>query len=164
MVTILPMCAHRMEAEEFCTVMEFSTEDVDYETDTFCVPLRVKRLPYPLSAMLRNTFTGRRKMPALGLGTSRINKLFIARHCLEYTAKMSSQTLLQPAIGTRRSYAEIPPRSISLFPQVVNCTSGMCRKAAEMLISVEILSLCRPKHLLHCQSILDAKRTTGCSA
>jgi mannose-6-phosphate isomerase-like protein (cupin superfamily) len=35
MVTILPMCAHRMEAEEFCQVMEFSLEDVDYETDTF---------------------------------------------------------------------------------------------------------------------------------
>jgi mannose-6-phosphate isomerase-like protein (cupin superfamily) len=35
MVTILPMCAHRMEAEEFCQVVEFSLEDVDYETDTF---------------------------------------------------------------------------------------------------------------------------------
>jgi len=35
MVTILPMCAHRMEAEGFCQVEEFSLEDVDYETDTF---------------------------------------------------------------------------------------------------------------------------------
>jgi len=38
MVKILPMCAHRMEAEEFCQVMEFSLEDVNYETDTFVYP------------------------------------------------------------------------------------------------------------------------------
>ncbi len=34
MVTIMPMCAHRMEAIEFCQVVEFSLEDVDYKADT----------------------------------------------------------------------------------------------------------------------------------
>ncbi len=38
MVTIMPMCAHRMEATEFCQVVEFSLEDVDYKSDT--VPYR----------------------------------------------------------------------------------------------------------------------------
>ena len=34
MVTIMPMCAHRMDAIEFCQVVEFSLEDVDYKADT----------------------------------------------------------------------------------------------------------------------------------
>jgi len=34
MVTILPRCAHRIEALEFCRVIEFSTEDVGYSEDT----------------------------------------------------------------------------------------------------------------------------------
>jgi hypothetical protein len=34
MVTIMPMCAHRMEAIEFCQVVEFSLGDVDYKADT----------------------------------------------------------------------------------------------------------------------------------
>ena len=38
MVTIMPMCAHRMDAIEFCRVIEFSLEDVDYKADT--VPYR----------------------------------------------------------------------------------------------------------------------------
>ncbi len=35
MVQIMPMCAHRMEAEEFSQVVEFSLSDVDYASDTF---------------------------------------------------------------------------------------------------------------------------------
>ena len=34
MITIMPMCAHRMEAVKFCQGIEFSLEDVDYEADT----------------------------------------------------------------------------------------------------------------------------------
>jgi dTDP-4-dehydrorhamnose 3,5-epimerase-like enzyme len=34
MITIMPMCAHRMDAIEYCQVMEFSLEEVDYEADT----------------------------------------------------------------------------------------------------------------------------------
>ena len=34
MVTIMPMCAHRMDAIEYCQVIEFSLEDVDYSADT----------------------------------------------------------------------------------------------------------------------------------
>ncbi len=34
MVTIMPMCAHRMESIEFCQVVEFSLENVDYSVDT----------------------------------------------------------------------------------------------------------------------------------
>jgi mannose-6-phosphate isomerase-like protein (cupin superfamily) len=39
MVTMEARCAHRMEAVEFCRVLEFSTVDVDYSEDT---------VPYPL--------------------------------------------------------------------------------------------------------------------
>jgi hypothetical protein len=35
MVTIMPECAHRMDSIEFCQVVEFSLEDVDYKADTF---------------------------------------------------------------------------------------------------------------------------------
>ncbi len=35
MVTIMPMCAHRMDSIEFCQVVEFSLQDVDYSADTF---------------------------------------------------------------------------------------------------------------------------------
>ena len=34
MVTIMPRCAHQIEALEFCQVIEFSTQDVDYSEDT----------------------------------------------------------------------------------------------------------------------------------
>jgi mannose-6-phosphate isomerase-like protein (cupin superfamily) len=34
MVTIMPKCAHRMDSIEFCQVVEFSLEDVDYKADT----------------------------------------------------------------------------------------------------------------------------------
>ena len=34
MITIMPMCAHRMEAVKFCQGIEFSLEDVDYQADT----------------------------------------------------------------------------------------------------------------------------------
>ncbi len=40
MVTILPRCAHQIEAVEFCRVIEFSTEDVDYSADT--VPCEIE--------------------------------------------------------------------------------------------------------------------------
>jgi mannose-6-phosphate isomerase-like protein (cupin superfamily) len=45
MVTIMPMCAHRMDAIEYCQVMEFSLEDVDYRADT--VPYEFESLPSP---------------------------------------------------------------------------------------------------------------------
>ncbi|MBI4963297.1 MAG: cupin domain-containing protein [Desulfomonile tiedjei] len=34
MATVLPNCAHQLEAVEFCQVIEFSTDDVDYSEDT----------------------------------------------------------------------------------------------------------------------------------
>jgi len=34
MVTILPRCAHSFEALEYCQVIEFSLQDVDYSVDT----------------------------------------------------------------------------------------------------------------------------------
>ena len=33
-ITISPRCAHRMDAVEFCRVIEFSLEDVEYARDT----------------------------------------------------------------------------------------------------------------------------------
>jgi len=35
LVTVSPGCAHRMEALDFCRVVEFSLEEVDYARDTF---------------------------------------------------------------------------------------------------------------------------------
>jgi mannose-6-phosphate isomerase-like protein (cupin superfamily) len=34
LITISPRCAHRMEAVEFCRIVEFSSEEVDYASDT----------------------------------------------------------------------------------------------------------------------------------
>ena len=34
LVTILPKCAHILEAMQFCRVIEFSTEEIDYQMDT----------------------------------------------------------------------------------------------------------------------------------
>jgi dTDP-4-dehydrorhamnose 3,5-epimerase-like enzyme len=38
LVTIKPRCAHRFEAMEYCQVVEFSKEDVEYSRDTFPTP------------------------------------------------------------------------------------------------------------------------------
>jgi len=40
MVTIMPRCAHKMEAVQFCQVIEFSIEEVDYPADT--VPYEIE--------------------------------------------------------------------------------------------------------------------------
>ena len=83
MVTILPMCAHRMEAEEFCQVdgVLIGGRRITKPTPLCTASSKAAPLPaLPCSKYLHGT---KEDVQALGLGTEQDQQLFIARYCLE---------------------------------------------------------------------------------